>query len=180
MNIQQVIQFAKDKSISSLDIKLTNLFGGMHHVTLPVNQLTSELFNSGIGIDCSSIPGLKADGRSDARLIPDPSTAVIDPFWDHPTLSFLGSVYKIGTKEPYPLDPRQVAIRAEKYLIETGAADESFWGPELEFYIFNNVSFVNEINRAYYRIDSDEADWSLCEPFLFTPIETRNFYLYTT
>jgi len=164
MTVQEVRQFAKDNSIDAIDIKFCNLFGGMHHITLPVEQLGESLLTNGIGIDGSSVPGYKTNGRSDAILIPDINTAIIDPFWDSNVLSFLGSVYFAGTKEPFPLDPRQVAYRAEKHLENIGIATDSFWGPELEFYIFNSIDYSNDNNHASYIINSDEAHWAGSQP----------------
>lgn len=168
MTYQEIKRIVEEKSIQTIDIKLTNLFGGLHHITLPVSRLNENLFKNGIGIDGSSIPGFKTKGRSDASLIPDMSTGFIDPFWDSPTLSFIGGVFFAGTDTPYPLDPRQTAIRAHNYLKESGIADRSMWGPELEFHIFNSVRWANTVNSSSYRIDSSEADWTTCE-FCDTP-----------
>ncbi len=162
MEIKDVLQYAKDQAVETIDLKLTNLFGGLHHITLPITRLNETLFETGIGIDGSSIPGFKLPGRSDASLVPDPATAVLDPFWDQPTLSLLGSVYKAGTTDPYPLDPRQVALRAQEYGAKSGIADESRWGPELEFYIFKSMKFSNQPNHSFYHISSEESDWGKC------------------
>ncbi len=160
MNVDQVITFARKESVENIDLKFTNLFGGIHHITMPLNMLTESLFKRGVGIDGSSIPGFKIEGASDMVLIPDPETATIDPFWQRRTLSMLGSVYSSDTHEPYPLDPRQIIRHAEEYLKTTGVADRSMWGPEFEFNIFDSISYRNRENTAFYRLESKEAGWS--------------------
>lgn len=177
MKIQNVLTFAKDNSVKTVDLKFSNLFGGWHHIVLPIERLNENLFIRGIGIDGSSIPGFKLVGSSDCYIIPDPDTMFLDPFFDKTTLSMICSVYRAGTKEPYPLDPRQVALRSEAYLKEKDYADFSLWGPELEFYIFDGISFVNEMNHSCYRIESSEVNWmnydgcSPCGSGTFNPIK---------
>lgn len=161
MNIQHVLEFVRENSIDTIDLKFSNLFGGLHHLTIPAQSLDESLFDQGIGIDGSNIPGLKfRSGSSDAVIIPDPETILIDPFWESPTLSIFCSIYSANNREPYPLDPRQVAFKAENYLLKTGIADTSLWGPELEFNIFNSVSFVNNSRCAGYNIESSEKNWN--------------------
>ncbi|NQT34742.1 type I glutamate--ammonia ligase [bacterium] len=157
MDIEQVIDLSRKEKIESISLKYSNLFGGIHHISLPVEMLTPELFESGVGIDGSSIPGLRIEGASDMSLIPDSSTAVIDPFPERRTLSLIGSVFNTETGKPYPLDPRQIVQNAEKYLAETGIADRSIWGPEFEFHIFDAVYIKNAINQASYRLESSES-----------------------
>lgn len=160
MNVDQVITFARKKSVENIDLKFTNLFGGIHHITIPLNRLTESLFERGIGIDSSSIPGFKIEGASDMVLIPDPETAAIDPFWQRRTLSMLGSVYSSDTHQPHPLDPRLILRHAEEFVKTTGLADRSMWGPEFEFNIFDSISYRNRENAAFYRLESKEAGWS--------------------
>ncbi|MDP8238561.1 MAG: type I glutamate--ammonia ligase [Candidatus Hatepunaea meridiana] len=160
MNVEQLIKFVHDKKIEVVDLKFCNLFGGLHHISLPVDMLNKELFNRGVGIDGSSIPGFKTEHTSDMMLIPDPATAVIDPFWERQSLSLIGSVFETETKEPFQLDPRQIIQKAERYLAETGVADRSIWGPEFEFNIFESVSIANSTHQASYRIESSEAGWN--------------------
>ncbi len=159
MTIEQVITFAAENSVENIDIKFSNLFGGTHHISVPVNRLTKELFEQGVGIDGSSVPGFKMEGASDMTLIPDPETAVLDPFWERCTLSMIGSVYNSETKAPHPLDPRQILRHAEQYLEKTGIADRSMWGPEFEFHIFDSLTYYNRENQASYIIESKEAGW---------------------
>jgi glutamine synthetase len=127
-------------------------------LTVPASGFTQELMRDGVGFDGSSV-GLKSVKAGDMVTVPDLSTAFIDPFWDVPTLSFIGYTLEADSKRIFFRDPRNIALRAEQYLKETGIADESRWGPEFEFYIFDTVAFENSINRSGYRVESAEADW---------------------
>lgn len=158
--IQEIIAFAKAEEVVAIDLKYTDLFGGWHHITIPKSQFTEEVFEQGVAFDGSSIPGFSRLEKGDMVVIPDPSTANIDPFWEQKTLSMLCDVKDALTLEPFPGDPRRIAYRAEEYLIETGIADVSYWGPEFEFYIFDSIDYLNDINVAFYKIDSEEADWN--------------------
>lgn len=155
-----LMRYVKKREIEALDLKFVDLFGRWHHVTLPAGGLASRLMTDGIGFDSSNAMGFKTVEAADMVLIPDLSTVHPDPFWDAPTLSAICSVYEADTKKPYHRDPRGLAKRAEAYLTETGIATESVWGPEFEFYIFDSVSYQNDINVASYIIDSDEAAWN--------------------
>ncbi len=159
MNTGHLFRLVEDEAIEVIDLKLCNLFGGYHHISLPAKKLNDDLFKRGIGVDSSSIPGFKTAGVSDMSLLPDPSTSVIDPFGERRTLTLLGSLIDAETGEPFRLDPRYIVQRAEDYMIETGIADRSQWGPEFEFYIFEAVHINNRINEAYYNIESAEAGW---------------------
>ncbi len=164
MTINQVIAFAHEKSVRNIDLKFSNLFGGVHHITLPSNMLTENLFVRGVGLDGSSIPGLKMEGASDVILIPDPETAVLDSFWERCTLSMIGNLHDSETKKPHSLDPRQILQQAESYLKETGVANLSKWGPEFEFHIFDSLSYYNRANEASYQLKSIEAGWEKSDP----------------
>lgn len=160
MDAQQALHLARQESVEAVDIKFTNLFGGLHHITIPAKLLTEKFFETGLGFDGSSVPGLSQPGGSDLQLLPDPSTAWIDPFWDVKTISFLGKICRTGTFEPYPYDPRQIALKAEKFLSDSKIATSSIWGPEYEFYIFDSVRFFNDIDRCGYSIISEEAGFN--------------------
>ncbi len=162
MEISQLLTFASDNEIENIDLKFCNLFGGSHHITLPIERLDEKLFSQGIGIDGSSVPGFKSTGASDQVIIPDPTTVVIDPFWERNTLSMLCSVHQAASLKQFPLDPRNVVKRAEAFLRKTSIADRSVWGPEFEFYIFDSIDFFDEVNHSAYRIGSEEAGWSEC------------------
>lgn len=157
-NFEQARTHVQQNGYEMIDFKFSDLWGRWHHVTIPSSQFNDQLMRDGVGFDGSSV-GLKSVKAGDMVLLPDLSTAFRDPFWDMPALSFVCSAFEADTKKPFARDPRNIAIRAEEYMRETGIADESRWGPEYEFYIFDEVAFENEVNRASYRVDSAEADW---------------------
>jgi len=150
--------YIRDNHIRMVDLKFSDLWGRWRHLTVPVSQFTPQLMTDGVGFDGSSV-GLKSVKAGDMVTVPDLSTGFVDPFWETPTLSFIGFTLEADTKKVFFRDPRNIAQRAEEYLQETGIADESRWGPEFEFYIFDTVAFENEINRSGYRVESAEADW---------------------
>lgn len=157
-NWQQAQAFIREQQFAMIDFKFSDLAGRWHHVTLPASQFNEALMRDGVGFDASSI-GLKPVKAGDMILLPDLSTAFPDPFWDTPTLSFIASAHEADTKLPFVRDPRNIAKRAEEHMRELGIADESRWGPEYEFYIFDSVAYENEVNAASYRVESREADW---------------------
>jgi len=142
-----------------VDLKFCDLWGRWHHLTLPAGQFTPELMENGIGFDGSAV-GLKSVKAGDMVLVPDLSTGAPDPFWDVPTFSFVCTTLEADTKAIFANDPRNIATLAEAYLRQTGIADESRWGPEFEFYVFDDVAYESEVNRASYRLDSREAAWN--------------------
>jgi len=152
-------QFIIDKGIKMVDLKYTDLWGHWHHVTLPESQFTPSRLEKGVGFDASSV-GLKPVKAGDMVIVPDLSTGFIDPFWDAPTLSFVCSAKEADTRLDFPRDPRNIARRAEEYLCEKDIASASCWGPEFEFYVFDSVTFENEVQRAGYRLESREAAWN--------------------
>jgi len=152
-------QFVIDRQIQMVDLKYTDLWGRWHHVTLPVSQFAPDLLEVGVGFDASSV-GLKPLKAGDMVLVPDLSTGFVDPFWEAPTLSFLCTAKEADTRQDFPRDPRNIARRAEEYLREIGVADESRWGPEFEFYIFQSVAFENEVHRVGYQLESSEGTWN--------------------
>ena len=154
---EQARQFIQAHSVRMIDLTFSDLWGRWHHVSIPASQFNEQLMRDGVGFDGSSV-GLKSVKSGDMVLIPDLATGYMDPFWDMPTLSFICSAFEADTKDPFPVDPRNIAIRAEAYLRETGIADASIWGPEYEFYVFDKVSYENGVNTASYRVDSREAD----------------------
>ncbi len=150
--------YIRDNNICMIDLKFADLWGRWRHVTLPATQFSPRLMRDGLGFDGSSV-GLKSVKAGDMVTVPDLSTGFLDPFWEVPTLSFIGYTLEADTKRVFFRDPRNIARRAEEHLRETGIADESRWGPEFEFYVFDTVAFENEINRSGYRVESAEADW---------------------
>jgi glutamine synthetase len=151
--------FVAEQAIQVVDLKFCDLWGRWHHLTIPASQFKPVLMQEGIGFDGSSV-GLKSVKAGDMVLVPDLSTAFVDPFWETPTLSFICRTLEADTHEIFANDPRNIAIRAEEYLVSTGIGDASRWGPEFEFYIFDRVSYENGVNRAGYSIESAEADWN--------------------
>jgi glutamine synthetase len=156
---EQASAFICDRSIAMVDLKFTDLWGRWHHLTLPVAQFTPDLMEKGVGFDGSSV-GFKSVSAGDMVMVPDLTTGFVDPFWEVPTLSFICSTLEADTREVFPYDPRNIARRAEEYLIASGIGDTSFWGPEFEFYLFDGVSYENRMNVASYRVESAEADWN--------------------
>jgi len=142
-----------------VDLRFTDMPGTWQHFSIPVRQLTAEMFEDGIGFDGSSIRGFKEIHESDMLLMLDPTTAFIDSVLEVPTLVLICDVYDPVTRQPYVRDPRYVARKAEAYLKQTNIAQTSYWGPEAEFFMFNDVRYGGGINSSYYYIDSDEGWW---------------------
>ena len=160
MNIKNVLSFATDHEARFVSIRFTDLPGAWHHLTYPIEMLTEDSFEDGFGFDASSLRGWAHIHESDMLLVPDPSRFWIDPFSDEPTLCLIANVVDPITKEGYGLDPRSVAVRAESYLRFTGIADTAFFGPEAEFFVFDEARFHNDQNSAGYTIDSEEGHWN--------------------
>src|SRR5579884_1768986 len=157
---KSVIEMAKKQGAKMVDIKFVDTFGTWQHFTVPAGELTEEIFEEGFGFDGSSIRGWKSIEASDMLAMPDPETAFIDPFCAEPTLSLTCTIAETGTREAYNRDPRGIAQRGEKYLISTKIADTAVFGPEAEFFIFDNVQFDHKSNGTFYSIDSEEAIWN--------------------
>ncbi|MGE3312207.1 MAG: type I glutamate--ammonia ligase [Limisphaerales bacterium] len=157
---KQVLELAKKSGARMVDVKFVDTFGTWQHFSVPTHELTLETFDEGFGFDGSSIRGWKSIEASDMLAMPDPATAFIDPFCAVPTLSLTCTIAETGTKEAYSRDPRGIAQRAEKYLASTGLADTAVFGPEAEFFIFDNVQYDTNSNGCYYSVDSEEAVWN--------------------
>jgi len=138
---KSVIEMAKKAGAKMVDIKFVDTFGTWQHFSTSINELSEETFAEGIGFDGSSIRGWKSIEASDMLAMPDPDTAFIDPFMAVPTLSLTCTIAETGTMESYSRDPRGIAQKAEKYLVSTGVGDQAFFGPEAEFFVFDNVQF---------------------------------------
>lgn len=161
-SFQEAQQFVKEQKIESIDLKFADLWGQWHHLTTPASQFTPKLMERGFGFDGSSV-GLKNVKAGDMVMVPDLSTGFQDPFWDAPTLSFLCTTLNADTREIFAQDPRNLAKKAENHLQKTGIATESRWGPEFEFYVFDSVSYQNEMYGAGYQFQSQSAAWSSVE-----------------
>src|SRR5258706_2096417 len=135
---KSVLDMAKKEGAKMVDIKFVDAFGTWQHFSMPIAELSQESFSEGLGFDGSSIRGWKSIEASDMLAMPDPDTAFIDPFMSEPTLSLTCTIAETGTREPYILDPRGIAQRAEKYLASTGLADSSAFGPEPEHVTFHH------------------------------------------
>src|SRR5216110_2655594 len=157
---KSVLELAKKSAAKMVDIKFVDTFGTWQHFSCPIRELTEEIFEEGLGFDGSSIRGWKSIEASDMLAMPDPDTAFIDPFCAVPTLSLTCTIAETGTMEAYTRDPRGIAQRAEKYLTSTGLADSAVFGPEAEFFIFDNVQFDSKSNGTFYSVDSEEAIWN--------------------
>ena len=160
MTPKDVIDLAKEKEAKVVDIRFTDLVGQTQHFSIPATALDEDKFENGLAFDGSSIRGFKAINESDMILIPDPNTAFIDPFMDVTTLNITCDIEDPITREIYNRDPRQVAKMAERYLQSTGIADTAFFGPEAEFYIFNDVRYDQTSHSGFYYVDSDEGIWN--------------------
>jgi glutamine synthetase len=157
---KSVIESARKQGAKMVDVKFVDTFGTWQHFSVPIGELTEEVFADGFGFDGSSIRGWKSIEASDMLAMPDPATAFIDPFCSVPTLSLTCTIAETGTKEAYNRDPRGISQRGEKYLHSTGVADTAVFGPEAEFFIFDNVQFDAKSNGTFYSVDSEEAIWN--------------------
>jgi len=160
MTAKDVIKFAKEHGARMVDFKFTDMVGTWQHFTIPTYEMTEVIFEEGLAFDGSSIRGWKGIEESDMLVMPDPSTAKMDPFMDVPTLSLICDVVTPDTHEPYNRDPRQIAKRAVQYLKSTGIADTAFYGPEAEFFIFDNIRYEQSAYGGFYELDSEEATWN--------------------
>ncbi len=155
-----VIKFAQSNNAEFVDIKFLDFIGMWQHFSLPMTNFDEKTFEEGVGFDGSSIRGWKNIDESDMLVKPDPETAIMDPFFRHPTLSLIGNIHDPITMQPYARDPRLIARKAEKHLIDTGIAEKAYFGPEPEFFIFDEVLFAQDENSAFYRVDSKEGFWN--------------------
>ncbi|WP_029145500.1 type I glutamate--ammonia ligase [Microbacterium luticocti] len=156
----EVLRFIKDEDVMFLDIRFTDLPGVQQHFNIPAASVDEEFFTVGQMFDASSIRGFASIHESDMQLIPDVTTAYLDPFRDAKTLVMIFDVYNPRTGEIYGKDPRQVAKKAEKYLVSTGIADTAYFAPEAEFYIFDEVRYAVTQNSSFYTVDSEEGAWN--------------------
>src|SRR5690606_13829613 len=159
MSPADVLQLIKDKGIKFVDLRLTDTRGKEQHVTVPSHTVDEAFFEDGKMFDGSSIAGWKGINESDMILMPDTSTAVVDVFSEEPTLNIRCDVIEPSTMQGYERDPRSLAKRAEAYLRSTGIADEAYFGPENEFFVFDDVRWEIAMHGASYAVDSTEGHW---------------------
>ncbi|MDH3514499.1 MAG: glutamate--ammonia ligase [Gammaproteobacteria bacterium] len=155
-----VLKMIKDKKVKFVDFRFTDTKGKEQHVSVPASTIEADTFESGKMFDGSSIAGWKGIQESDMILMPEAATAVMDPFMEEPTLILRCDVIEPNTMQGYERDPRSLAKRAEAYLKSTGIADTAFFGPEAEFFIFDDVRWGADISGSFVKIDSEEASWN--------------------
>jgi len=158
--VAEALELARDAQVAIVDLRFTDLPGTWQHFSIPASELSSELFIDGIGFDGSSIRGFQHIHESDMLLLPDPATAFVDPVLATRTLSLICDIVDPLTRQPYTRDPRYVAKKAEAFLPTTGIASASYWGPEIEYYLFNSLRFDQNAHSGYYYIDSEEGIWN--------------------
>ena len=161
---EEVLEFASERGVQMVDLKFVDLPGTWQHMTLPLSSLDGGDFESGLGFDGSSIRGFQEIHESDMLLIPDPTTALIDPYYTRLTLSLICSIADPVLGEPYARDPRFVAQKAERHLVQSGIADVAYFGPEAEFFIFDHIAYEQVEHRAFYEVDSSEGFWNTGRP----------------
>jgi len=159
-NADEVLTYIREEDVKFVDVRFCDLPGVMQHFNVPAQGLDVSFFTDGQMFDGSSIRGFQAIHESDMKLVPDVTTAYLDPFRVEKTLNINFSIRDPFTNEAYSRDPRNVAAKAEAYLQATGIADTVYFGPEAEFYIFDDVRFETKQNAGYYFIDSIEGAWN--------------------
>ena len=160
MDAKKVLEFAKKNDVVMVDLKFTDWPGMWQHFSVPAHELEESSFEDGFGFDGSSIRGWQAIHASDMLVIPDPKTAMLDPFCKHPTLSLICDIVDPVTREHYTRDPRWIATKAANYLKSSRLGDTVYFGPELEFFIFNSARYETAPNKGFYEIDSIEGKWN--------------------
>ncbi|MEM1271305.1 MAG: type I glutamate--ammonia ligase [Bacteroidota bacterium] len=160
MSPKDVLKLAEENGAKVIDFRFTDLFGAWQHFSIPIQHFSEDVFEDGLGFDGSSVRGFQTIDQSDMLLIPDPSTAFMDPFFAVPTLNIMCNIEDPLTRERYTRDPRYVAIKAESYLKSTGLADTVFFGPEAEFYLFDDIRYSQGSDHGFYFIDSREGPWN--------------------
>ncbi len=157
---KKVLQMIKENDVKYVDLRFTDPRGKWQHLAHAVETIEEDTFTDGIMFDGSSIAGWKAINESDMVLMPDPATAVMDPFAAQPSLILFCDVYEPGTGQPYSRDPRSIAKKAEAYLKTSGVGDTAYFGPEIEFFVFEDVRWKVAMNTGAYEIDADEGPWA--------------------
>jgi glutamine synthetase len=160
MTPKDVLTFAQENNVVMVDFKFIDFPGIWQNFSQPISELEESTFENGLGFDGSSIRGWQAINASDMLMIPDPSTAIIDPFRKYPTLSLVCNSMDPITKEPYSRDPRYIAQKAIQYMKSTGIGDTAYFGPEAEFFIFDDVRYDQTANSGFYFVDSREGIWN--------------------
>jgi glutamine synthetase len=157
---KEVLAFCREKDVRAVDLRFVDFLGAWQHTTIPVAQLTEDLFESGLGFDGSSIRGWQTINESDMLIIPQAETTFLDPFAVLPTVNVICNIQDPITGEDYSRDPRNVARKAGNYLKSSGIADTAYFGPEAEFFIFDDVRYDQNAHEGYYHVDSVEGEWN--------------------
>src|ERR1041384_6729638 len=150
MGPKDAIRMAREQNAEAIDLKFMDLIGTWQHFTIPLREYDEHIFEEGLGFDGSSIRGWQPINASDMLVVPDASTAVMDPFMPHPTLSLICNIVDPITKEDYSRDPRNIARKAEAYLKSTGIGDTAYFGPEPEFFVFDEIRYEQNQHTGYY------------------------------
>ena len=157
---EDILKTIKDKNVRMADLRFADLPGVWQHFSVPPSALNADALNEGIGFDGSSIRGFQEIQESDMLVVPDPATAFLDPFAEQTTLVLTCNIRDPATGQNYSRDPRYVAQKAETYLKSTGVGDQSYFGPEAEFFVFNGVRYGQGTNYAFHEIESQEGSWN--------------------
>lgn len=180
MTPKQVLEMGKKEGAKVLDLRFLDFPGVWQHFTFPISELDESRFEDGFGFDGSSIRGWQPIHTSDMLVVPDPTTAKMDPFYKEPTLVLIGNIVDPVTHESYSRDPRYIAQKAEAYLKSSGIGDTAHFGPEPEFFIFDDVRFESGRNRAFYEVDSEEGIWNSgrdeCPNLGYKPRHTEGYF----
>ena len=160
MTPKEVLALCREKDVKAVDLRFMDFPGLWQHFTIPVDKLSEDVFEDGLGFDGSSIRGWQAINESDMLVVPQPETAVIDPFCPMTTIALICNIQDPVTREDYTRDPRNIARKSVNYLKSTGIGDTAFIGPEAEFFIFDDIRFDQNTNSGYYFIDSIEGQWN--------------------
>lgn len=160
MSVQDVMNLIEEANVKYVDFRFTDTRGKEHHVSVPISEFNEDIFEDGKMFDGSSIAGWKGINESDMILMPDPESAFIDPFFQDVTLNITCGIVDPATMEGYERDPRSIAMRAEAYLKSTGIADTAYFGPEPEFFIFDDVRWGADTSGCFVKVDSVEAGWN--------------------
>src|SRR6478736_8497533 len=161
----EVLSYIKKNDVQFVDVRFCDLPGVMQHFTFPASNFGESVFSDGLMFDGSSIRGFQQIHESDMLLLPDPTTAYMDPFRQHPTLIMNFFIHDPLTGEAYSRDPRNIAKKAMAYLASTGVGDTAYFAPEAEFYVFDNVRFETKQNTGFYEINSSAGAWNTGDAF---------------
>ena len=157
---RELLKKIKNEDIKMVDLRFTDLPGSTHHISIPTKYLKEDLFVDGVGFDGSSVKGFQSIENSDMTMVPEISTGYLDPFYSEKTIAFYCNVVDPITYKSYSRDPRYIAQKAEKYLRSSGLGDTAYFGPEAEFFVFNDVKYDSGSNFAFHEVDSTEGAWN--------------------